>query len=346
MVYPSGSRGLTDGLERELARRMRFGEPLFEYYAPMFVETREVDGRICSSNKALLFNYFFIHASESEIYRLKKNEEQYNFLPRVNEKDGGYHYPYISDEEMRNFKWVVRSYSGQVPLCSIDPAYLVKGDRIRITKGRFKGVEATVMSRPGSGQKEFMVLMDRWLSVPLLKVHEGEYEVINLAAGSKNADKPLTYTKLDNEKIINGLHEALCRYHREETTAEDRRMAEEILREYSDMTVNSNVLRAKLYALLLTACTILNDVERTEGLKKLIQLMLPSVTAGQSAALLYVSLYGCTDNSVYYDMAHGITDAWRLEPSPKKNKQLLLKRLEDYDRVLGHAKKDLHTVEK
>ena len=81
-------------------------------------------------------------------------------------------------------------------------------DRIRITEGRFKGVEATVVIQPGAGRKDVMVCVENWMWVPLLRVMPGEYEVIALNDKDKHV-----YTRLDNDCMLNGLHSALQRYH-------------------------------------------------------------------------------------------------------------------------------------
>ena len=68
--------------------------------------------------------------------------------------------------------------------------------------------------------------------------------------------------------------------------------------------------------------------------------MLPVVKAPQSRALLLVTLYGCTDSSLYRQMAHEVVDPWRGESSPKKSKAVLIRRLDDYDRWLKHERVD------
>lgn len=108
---------------------------------------------------------------------------------------------------MENLRWVARSYSDELPVYVPEAGYLRKGDRIRITDGRFKGVEASVVIQPGVGEREVMVCVDNWMWVPLLRVQPGEYEVIGLAEEGKHV-----YTRLDNSRIQNGLHEALGRH--------------------------------------------------------------------------------------------------------------------------------------
>lgn len=58
----------------------------------------------------------------------------------------------------------------------------------------------------------------------------------------------------------------------------------------------------------------------------------PGDKSGQSRALLLVTLYGCTDSSLYQRMAHELVGPWMEEASPKRSKSVLIRRLRDYDR--------------
>ena len=163
---------------------------------------------------------------------------------------------------MENLRWVARSYSDELPVYVPEAGYLRKGDRIRITDGRFKGVEASVVIQPGVGEREVMVCVDNWMWVPLLRVQPGEYEVISLAEEGKHV-----YTRLDNSRIQNGLHAALGRHWGDGgVTAIDRELATETLRAYGELQLDSAVMRCKLYSLLLPAYTILGDEERQKSL--------------------------------------------------------------------------------
>ena len=219
LALPTSRKGHYQGnparaLQMELERRARSGEPVFEYFAPSYVEVRKQHGELVRTNHPLLYNYVFIHASEAEIYRMKRFLPQYNFLPRVREKDDAY-YPYLSDEAMENLKWVAASYSDVLPVYTPGPERLMKGDRIRITEGQFKGVEASVIIQPGGGRKEVMVCVENCMYVPLLCVEPGQYEVIAL-----NADNRHVYTRLNGDRLPAGLHEALKRYHSPEGVTE------------------------------------------------------------------------------------------------------------------------------
>ena len=135
------------GLDAELSRRKRCGEPLFEYFAPSYVEARKVGGKMVNTRKPLLYNYVFIHASENEIFRLKRIMPLYNLLPRVSVGEHSY-FPYLSDHEMETLRWMAESYSNELPVYVPDSGRLLKGDRVRITSGSFMGMEAEVVVQP------------------------------------------------------------------------------------------------------------------------------------------------------------------------------------------------------
>ena len=330
LTLPVCHRGPAPGLRQEQERRLRSGEPPFEFFAPSYVEVRHENGRPVNTRRPLLYNYVFIRSSENELFRLKRQLPQYNFLPRVRDGREEY-YPYLSDEAMRNLQWVAQAYSDELPVYVPEAPQPVKGDRVRITSGRFKGVEARVAVRPGGGRREIVVCVENWMWVPLLHVRPGEYEVIGLHEAGKRV-----YESLDNDRLLEGLHGALGRHHGPEgATDDDRALAGEALRLCGGLRTESDVLRSKLQALLLPAYTILVEKEALERLLGTVREQLSHVKAEQSRALLLVTLYGCTGSRDCCDRAHAIIDGWRKEPAPRKSKRRLMRWLEDFDRWLG-----------
>lgn len=295
LSLPDCHRGGVRGLQREQDRRIQAGEPSFGFFAPSYQEVRRIDGKFVNTQRPLLFNYVFVRASERDVFQLMQRFPVLSFLPRVRERKREY-FPYLSDAAMENLQWVARSYSNTLPVYIPQPDGLRKGDRIRITEGRFKGVEATVVIQPGAGRKDVMVCVENWMWVPLLRVMPGEYEVIAL-----NDEDKHVYTRLDNDCMLNGLHSALQRYHSAEgVSEEDRSLAAKALKEYGNLRMDTDVMRCKLYAILLPAYTILGMEEEAAKLVGVMQTMLPLVKAEQSRALAVVTLYGCTDSSIYY----------------------------------------------
>lgn len=297
LSLPDCHRGGVRGLQREQDRRIQAGEPSFGFFAPSYQEVRRIDGKFVNIQRPLLFNYVFVRASERDVFQLMQRFPVLSFLPRVRERKREY-FPYLSDAAMENLQWV----------------------------------EATVVIQPGAGRKDVMVCVENWMWVPLLRVMPGEYEVIAL-----NDEDKHVYTRLDNDCMLNGLHSALQRYHSVEgVSEEDRSLAARALKEYGNLRMDTDVMRCKLYAILLPAYTILGMEEEAAKLVGVMQTMLPLVKAEQSRALAVVTLYGCTDSSIYYHLAHEAVDPWKKEEKPKKSKQQLINRLDDYDRWLRH----------
>ena len=155
LSLPDCHRGGVRGLQREQDRRIQAGEPSFGFFAPSYQEVRRIDGKFVNTQRPLLFNYVFVRASERDVFQLMQRFPVLSFLPRVRERKREY-FPYLSDAAMENLQWVARSYSNTLPVYIPQPDGLRKGDRIRITEGRFKGVEATVVIQPGAGRKDVM----------------------------------------------------------------------------------------------------------------------------------------------------------------------------------------------
>ena len=160
----------------------------------------------------------------------------------------------------------------------------------------------------------------------------GEYELIELNTGGKHV-----YTHLDNDRLSEGLHGALGRYHASGVVVdEDARLARGVLRGYASLRGETDVIRCKLYSLLLPAYLLLGESDEFDRLHPTMRSMLPVIKAGQSRALLLVTLSGCTDSSLYQRMAHEVVDPWLDGPSPMKRKSELRRRLRDYDGWLKH----------
>ena len=84
----------------------------------------KVGGKMVNTKRPLLYNYVFIHASENEIFSLKRTLPLYNFLPRVS-SGGQSYFPYLSDREMETLRWVAASYSNELPVYVPDSGWCV-----------------------------------------------------------------------------------------------------------------------------------------------------------------------------------------------------------------------------
>ena len=84
--------------------------------------------------------------------------------------------------------------------------------------------------------------------------------------------------------MLNGLHSALQRYHSAEGVSEkDRSLAARALKEYGNLRMDTDVMRCKLYAILLPAYTILGMEEEAAKLVGVMQTIASSRQGGAVA---------------------------------------------------------------
>lgn len=333
LTLPCCHRGPARGLEEELAWRRSHGEPEFEYFAPVYTDA---SGEGTSGAKrALYFNYVFVHASETEIMRMKTRRPLFNFLRRMADADGGTHFPYLTDEAMANLRLVAEAYSGRLPAYTPQPGMLRRGDRVRIVGGRFDGVEATLLRAPASTRDELAVCVDNWLWVPVVHVAPGHYEIIELSAEGK-----AKYSVLDNERTLGRLRSALvCSLSRRAPDGADVALAAETALRYGRLQPPSKVLRCKHAAMMLQAYAVAGDRLRLGETARTAEKLLREVDAEQSRALLLASLYGTTRR--HREEALAAVAPWRGEPNPKKNKRTLIEWLDAIESALELAKKQM-----
>lgn len=330
LLLPIEHRGNPKGLSEEQAIAKSKGIP-FDFFAPKLVEVVQEDGQLVRTERPLLFNYVFVRASEEYIYQRKQeNLRNYNFMPRVTTAQGT-HYPFVEDDVMQQFQWVAKAYGGVIPCYLPGQEKLVKGDRVKLTKGPLKGTTATVVYHNEGKNSTLMVCIDDWMWVPLLKIRPGDYELVSL----RQADNRI-YSRLDNERLQERIHQAVGRQKAGKLTQEDIQLATETLRMLEQMKVDTDVMRCKLNALLLQVYTLLGNKDECERIIGESRLFYPLIKAEQAKALLATVLYGITDSSIYHEECHRITAAWKKEDKPKKFKTTLLQHIEDYDTWLNH----------
>lgn len=116
-VFLWNKRGLTAGLELELKRRKNEGEKLFEYFASTCAMIKEVDGKMVATTDNMLYNYFFVHTTEDDLFEIKRHQPQYSVVCPKTNSDGTHKYPFISDSTIRTLQWVTEEYGGRIPIC-------------------------------------------------------------------------------------------------------------------------------------------------------------------------------------------------------------------------------------
>ena len=101
---------------------------------------------------------------------------------------------------------------------------------------------------------------------------------------------------MDNDRLSEGLHDALGQYHASGVVVdEDARLAREVLRGYASLRGETDVIRCKLYSLLLPAYKLLGEEDEFDRLHATVRSMLPVIKAPAIPCLVAghaVRLYG------------------------------------------------------
>ena len=83
MSLPSSRGKAATDLQAELDRRINYGEPAFDYFAPTYVAMHHRGGKLVKTERPLLYNYIFINSSVRELWRMKQRLPHFNFLRRT-----------------------------------------------------------------------------------------------------------------------------------------------------------------------------------------------------------------------------------------------------------------------
>ena len=215
LSLPDCHRGGVRGLQREQDRRIQAGEPSFGFFAPSYQEVRRIDGKFVNTQRPLLFNYVFVRASERDVFQLMQRFPVLSFLPRVRERKREY-FPYLSDAAMENLQWVARSYSNTLPVYIPQPDGLRKGDRIRITEGRFKGLDKDAKMKD-SGVEWIGEIPEGWKVVRFKHIASiksnlvqpdkyMKYPQIALDNIEKDTGRLLSHQTVEESGVISGNH--------------------------------------------------------------------------------------------------------------------------------------------
>ncbi len=331
LILPGNHRGKPSAaLEKELDRRKENGEKVYEFFAPTMVSVSANHRR---SSTPLLYNYIFIKASVKEILELKEVIPQYNFLRKrryVDEYENSY--PFLTDEEIETLRWVAKAYNDVLPVFSPDASFVTKGDKVRITTGNYEGIIAEVATVKGSKSPQVFIRLPEIFNVPLCNISPTDYEVIEI----NESDKSI-YDRLNNDRYNNGLHKGLENRFTATVTQEDRDLATEVVNYFKNLKSSKGALRTRKTVLLLKAYTVLGDEENRKSIMSEMIMLAQLTKSINLQMLIYTTIYGCTDSSIYYNKSHELLGKLTDDSKLRKSQVNLISHLKDYDRWFGNT---------
>lgn len=225
----------------------------FEYFAPMSEKKMVVKGKDVKRNVPLALNYVFFHTDDFQFLRsMIRDMSRVTMLyhspsrdAKSNTKDTQYRPMIANDREMEMFIKAASFYTQGAPLTVPDRKLMMKGDRVRIIDGPFKGVEGTLISQQGKDGGKVVVSIGDLVSVPTLDISPENIQVIRFAHGNKHIYKKMDSFKPRVEKALKK------RSSGEELQEEEKDAIENFIKRFSSVETDTVNTEARLTMLVL-----------------------------------------------------------------------------------------------
>lgn len=287
-------------LEQEMSFRKDKGLPVFEYFAPLFMEACDVEGVKTVRNKPFCLNYVFMRATVRQLLAFRRKFPDYNLVKDT--ADAG-SYLYVPDKDMRMFMFVAKAYKDAVPCYAPDSLRLSRGDRVRIIGGQFSGVEGILLTQQGKGGGRVVVNVCNRIAVPTLSVSPEYIEIISFSDANKHV-----YKKLDRYYPV--IRQALHGYSSGKPGAVSHSAVVPFVSGMRNVRIDSGKVRCRYLAFMMVSHKILGNEMETEYYVHECASAVSHVTNQCTRAFIFVCLYACTDDAGYLNAARDIAGKW------------------------------------
>ena len=144
----------------------RFRSDRYETYYPMMIEEKLGEGRIEYVKKPIIPSLLFVKCPGRYLDNLKRSMEpqRFMFYPGPDKMPGD-----IPDKEMEDFIRVTSIYEPGSMYLGNDPARYAVGDKVRVTDGKFKGMEGYVKRIRHS--RKFIICITGVTAVIISNIH-------------------------------------------------------------------------------------------------------------------------------------------------------------------------------
>mgnify|MGYP002623298883 CR=1 FL=1 len=251
-----------------------------EFFLPVVTQVVRRGGVDEPVEKPLLFNYVFLRTTEHEALQFVADNIGIVLL-RVKLPEGQYGpYMIVPDYQMDSFIRAVGYYTDNVPFVSPTADMLLKGDRVRILGGPFKGVEGLLEAQQGKDGGRVIVRITDLLAVPTLEIDPSLIQVLEFAPVGKHL-----YKKLDSFEPR--LYKAIeCRLHHEPIPTELNNHVLVFIRRFSQLQVHSLNARVRFLCYLCLAYAVQHDSEHVAAVESQLLELQSSVKGSSSKTLL------------------------------------------------------------
>ncbi|MGN0033225.1 MAG: UpxY family transcription antiterminator [Candidatus Limimorpha sp.] len=146
--------------QRELVASKSLTDLHIEHFVPTTrIAVKNNEGRTIGFKvEPLIHNYIFILSSFNDLFALKHGKMDYlRFIMAKDPVSGLFEPQYVPDKQMNDFIKITKSKGMRVLSPDID---LRKGDKVRVLKGAFEGVEGVYIKMPNGREKRVVVKIE------------------------------------------------------------------------------------------------------------------------------------------------------------------------------------------
>lgn len=311
LSVPQFSAKLRDNLGQLMSIRERgydSDKPTMEYFVPMLVRQKLVDGKLMDVERPFC-SYVFIRGKCIDLRNFHTENPAYNLIPDSSRGKG---YLYVGDREMEVFRYAVSVYGGYVPYVEDSPKLLERGDRVRIIKdGHFYGFEGTLVNRQGkAGGRVLISICQNKIVIPTLEIEAKYLQPLSYSDTNKHL-----YRRLDiyHPQVMAAMDSYL---NKGELNDIERSRLNEFVVRYSRLQLDSGKMRGRFLTYMLMSVTSLG-IEEIGSQKDAIayytkELLenLHYVTNPATLAFAYCALYTATNESRHLEKAKELCHKW------------------------------------
>lgn len=310
-----------DTLALEMAGRKKTGDsrfPVLDYYVPHLEEKRRlVDGTLRDVSSPL-GGYVFLRGTVLQVTQFC---QAYTGFSKIRGLGEDTRFLSIRDDEMDNFKLVVRAYNARhenVPFISATPDFFEQGDTVRILDGEFRGVEGIFVTSRGKDSGHVVVKISNNFYVSTLEVRSSQLRILEFSDKNHHV-----YQKLDSFSpvlyriaehfLVNGCLDDLSR-----PLGKDKIKVERFFVRFGGTRIKSDKMRSRIMAYVLLSFFVLRgrqphtdaNTYTLADYARLVRDNMRAVTNPVNQAFTNLVLYAATGDGACLKAAEQLSAPW------------------------------------
>lgn len=269
---------------RSALNALRYRELLttaqIEFFLPTVHQVITKDGKEESKEKPLLFSYVFMRTDERKAVEFTAANTGITMLR--DHVPGGHPGPYmiVPDREMESFIRAVGYYTDNIPFVSPTPDMMVKGDRVRILGGPFKGVEGLLESQQGKDGGRVIVRVADLVAIPTIEIDPSLIQILEFAPSGKHLYKKLDSYDPRLRKAID------YRLDGRPIPTELSDHVQIFIRRFSELKVYALNARVRFLCYLLLSYALQRNESRVHAIEQQLLQLQPTIKSSSSKTLL------------------------------------------------------------